>query len=184
MKRDVQRAVFLDRDGTINVDRGYVYRIDQFEFIPGAVEAMRRLTENQIAIYIVTNQAGIGLGLYTEEDFWGLTRHMLGTLAQNGVRVEQVFFCPHHPEATLEQYRQKCGCRKPETGLFEAVLKEYPKERLTLVGDKKSDIEAGQRLGIRTYLVETGYGAEHKNQVRADFVAPDLKTAVDHLLRV
>lgn len=130
MKRDVQRAVFLDRDGTINVDRGYVYRIDQFKFIPGAVEAMRRLTENQIAIYIVTNQAGIGLGLYTEEDFWGLTRHMLGTLAQNGVR------------------------------------------------------EAGQRLGIRTYLVETGYGAEHKNQVRADFVAPDLKTAVDHLLRV
>ena len=110
------KAVFIDRDGTINEDRGYVYRIEDFIIIPGALEALNLLTEKNIQIYVITNQSGIALGEYTENDFRKLTHHMLSLFQNHGIRVKDVLFCPHHPEGTVPHYRKICDCRKPASG--------------------------------------------------------------------
>jgi len=178
------QGVFIDRDGTINVDRGYVYRTEDFEYIPGALEALRLICERKIKIYIVTNQAGIAKGMYTERDFKILTKNMLDFMAGRGIEIADVLYCPHHPDGTIAMYRKVCSCRKPAPGLLKAVIEKegFSKDSLTLIGDKNSDIEAGRKLGIRTYLVETGYGIDHKHTTRADYVVKDIQEAVRHLL--
>ncbi len=178
------KAVFLDRDGTINYERNYVHKIEDFELIPGTLEALRLLTDNEIKIYIITNQAGIARGYFTEEQFLDLTRHMLSCFDKNECRIEEVLYCPHHPDGIIPEYTQKCLCRKPGTKLIEEVMN---KEKLNineivLVGDRDSDIEAGLRLGITTYLVLTGYGREHKDDTKADYIKPDMLSAIKHLL--
>ena len=107
------KAVFLDRDGTINIDKGYLYRISDFEFLPGAVEALRNLQEAGYLLIIITNQSGIGRGYYTEEDFAVLTDYMKGELSKSGVNISGVYYCPHLPDAEVERYRKICTCRKP-----------------------------------------------------------------------
>jgi D-glycero-D-manno-heptose 1,7-bisphosphate phosphatase len=179
------KAVFIDRDGTINKDQGYVYRIEDFLFLPGTFEAFHRLNEERVEIYIITNQSGIGMGAYTEKDFKKLTDYMMGEFKKQGIEVGDVLYCPHHPEGTVARYRKTCSCRKPEPGMLEEVLrrKNFQKKNLALIGDKNSDIEAGRRLGIRTYLVETGYGFREKATTAADEVARDLRDAVEKLLK-
>ncbi|NLT23664.1 MAG: HAD family hydrolase [Syntrophorhabdus sp.] len=179
------KAVFVDRDGTINVEKGHVFRCEDLEFLPGAVEGLRLLTERGISIFIITNQAGIAKGLYTEEDFRVFTEHMDGLLRREGVAIENTLFCPHHPEGIVPEYTKTCGCRKPNTLLLESVMRErnYSIEELILIGDKNSDIDAGNKLGLRTYLVLTGYGNEHRESTKASFVVPDLLVAVKHLLK-
>ena len=184
LKKKIIRGVFIDRDGTINVERGYVYRTEDFEYIPGALEALRLVSERKIKIYIVTNQAGIAKGIYTEADFKILTSDMLDYMARRGIEIADVLYCPHHPEGTVAVYRKVCSCRKPEPGLLKAVIEKegFSQDCLVLIGDKNSDIEAGRKLGIRTYLVETGYGIDHKHTTRADYVVKDIQAAVRHLL--
>lgn len=180
------KAVFVDRDGTINVEKGHVFRCEDLEFLPGAVEGLRLLTERGISIFIITNQAGIAKGLYTEEDFRVFTEYMDGLLRGEGVAIEDTLFCPHHPEGTVQEYTKACQCRKPNTLLIESVMAEhgYGVDELALIGDKDTDIEAGNRLGLRTYLVLTGYGEEHRDCSNASYVKPDLLGAVRHLLRM
>jgi D-glycero-D-manno-heptose 1,7-bisphosphate phosphatase len=177
-------CVIVDRDGTINVDRGYVFRSDEFDYIPGTLEALKVLSDLRIKIYIVTNQAGIAKGRYTEDDFKALTREMLVKMTGNGISIADVLYCPHHPDATVMQYRQSCDCRKPGTALLRTIVlrEKLPPESIALIGDKNSDIEAGRSLRFRTYLVETGYGSMEKQATRADFVVKDLKAAVEHLV--
>lgn len=178
------RGLFIDRDGTINVEKGYVHRIQDFEFIPGALDALRIVSEKKIGIYIVTNQAGIAKGIYTETDFNALTKHMLDQMTGHGISIADVLYCPHHPEGTVPAYRKSCTCRKPDIGLLKAVIEKerFALDCLALIGDKNSDIEAGRKLGIRTYLVETGYGIDHRHTTRADYVVKNLQEAVRHLL--
>ncbi|MEK7851575.1 MAG: HAD family hydrolase [Deltaproteobacteria bacterium] len=178
------RAVFIDRDGTINQERHYIYRIEDFELIPGAIEALRLLTHQQINIYIITNQSGIARGYFTEEQYLQLTEYMLDIFKKEGVRVEKVLYCPHHPEGEVPEYRQDCLCRKPNTKLLEDVISEndYTADEIALIGDKEIDIETGARLGITTYLVLTGYGKEYREVTTATFIQPDLLSAVKHLL--
>lgn len=143
-------AVFLDRDGVINVDSGYVSRWDQFKFIPGAVEAMRFFSDAGYLLVIVTNQSGIGRGYYTEPDFSQLTELMQAHLSSEGVDVAGVYFCPHHTEAKIVQYRIACDCRKPEPGMLLRAAHELNIDlaRSVMVGDKSSDMIAAQRAGI------------------------------------
>lgn len=178
------RGVFVDRDGTINVEKDYVFRIEEFEFIPGALRALARLTERDIPTYIITNQAGIAKGLYSEREFRILTEQMLAQMTKHGIEIADVLFCPHHPEGTVAEYRKACECRKPGTELLRGVIDAsgHPAAQFALIGDKSTDIEAGRRCGVRTYLVETGYGAMEKMQSFADHVVPDLEAAVSHLL--
>lgn len=114
----MNKAVFLDRDGTINKEKNYLYKIDDFEFIPGVLEGLRKLQDLGLLLVIVTNQSGIARGYYTEEDFQKLNNWMISKLNENGIVVSGVYYCPHLPDAKIERYKKDCICRKPKLGLF------------------------------------------------------------------
>lgn len=145
----MRRAAFLDRDGVLNLDRAYVHAIEEFEWVPGALDAARRLAEAGFALVIVTNQSGIGRGYYTEADFERLTAWMKAELERAGAPVAGVYFCPHHPEKALEQYRKTCSCRKPEPGMFLKAIEELGIDpaQSVVFGDKPGDCTAGRRAG-------------------------------------
>ncbi|MFV0269293.1 MAG: D-glycero-alpha-D-manno-heptose-1,7-bisphosphate 7-phosphatase [Draconibacterium sp.] len=139
-----RKALFLDRDGTINIDKDYLFRIEDFEFQPGIFDLIRSYSDQDYLIFIITNQSGIARGYYTENDYFQLTQWMTEQLRTNGIHVEKVYHCSHHPEIT-----GSCTCRKPKPGLIVQALKEYPvdPERSVLIGDKERDILAGQNAG-------------------------------------
>jgi D,D-heptose 1,7-bisphosphate phosphatase len=178
------QAAFVDRDGTINVEKGYVHKIEDFHLIPGTVEALRLLTRNGVKIYIVTNQAGIAKGHFTEKEFQHLTDHMLAQFRKKLIHVEKVLYCPHHPDGTVPELTRVCSCRKPGTKLLEEVIhcEGLRPEESVLIGDKESDIEAGARLGLTTYLVLTGHGAAYRTETRATFVKTNLLAAARHIV--
>jgi len=178
------KAVFIDRDGTINVEKKYVYKIEDFEFIPGALEALKLLTDNGIKIYVLTNQAGIAKGYFTEEHFQALTKHMINACEGENISIEDVLYCPHHPDGIVPEYTRHCLCRKPNTRLMEQVIREhgYNNDELVLIGDKKSDIDAGIKLRIDTYLVLTGYGKENRSSANATHVMPDILSVAKHII--
>ncbi|MBK1613521.1 D-glycero-beta-D-manno-heptose-1,7-bisphosphate 7-phosphatase [Rubrivivax gelatinosus] len=173
------RAVFLDRDGVVNVDHGYVGRWQDFEFAPGAVDAMRRLQEAGWLLVVVTNQSGIARGYYTEADYQALTARMKAELAAAGAPLAGVYHCPHHPQGSVAAYAQDCDCRKPAPGL---ILRAAAELGLTLadsvlVGDKASDAQAARAAGVgRVVLVAETADAE--GAAIADAVAPSLAAAV------
>jgi D-glycero-D-manno-heptose 1,7-bisphosphate phosphatase len=144
------KALFLDRDGVINVDVNYGYRIDQMQFLPGIFDFTRKFSDAGYAIVIVTNQGGIGRGFYTEADFHLLTDWMRAQFASEGVTITSVKFCPHHPEAITAKYQLQCACRKPEPGMLKeaiAELKLDPAQSI-MVGDRATDMHAGHRAGV------------------------------------
>ncbi len=161
MKNKGDRAVFLDRDGTINLDHGYVFRAADFQFIPGAIEAIRLLRDAGFLIIVVTNQAGIARGLYGEADVHELHRHLDRELAKHGTVIDAYYYCPHHPEKGLAPYRRECACRKPLPGMLLQAAADFSLnlEKSFLVGDKLSDVQAGLAGGCRPILVQTGYGS-------------------------
>ncbi len=178
------RAVFLDRDGTINVAKEYVHRIEEFEFIPGAIAGLQLLSRANIDIIVVTNQAGIAKGIFSETDLAAVNQHMIAELLGHGVKLAGIYFCPHHPQGTVSRYRKACACRKPSPGLLVTAMRERglaPSEAV-MVGDRNSDVEAGRALRLTTYLVETGYGASEKHETNATYVVPDLLSAVNHIV--
>lgn len=158
-----RRAAFLDRDGVINVDHGYVSRWEDFQFVPGAVQAMKRLYEAGYVLTVVTNQSGIARGMYTEQDFQILSQRMCEYLAAQGAPVAGVFHCPHHPKGKLPQYAQDCSCRKPAPGLILQAIDALglDAQASLLVGDKLSDLEAARAAGVgKAYLVTGKEGEE------------------------
>jgi D-glycero-D-manno-heptose 1,7-bisphosphate phosphatase len=179
-----RRAVFLDRDGTINEDHGYVYSRDELVWIPGAIDAIARLKKTGASVIVVTNLGGIGHGYYTVADVRALHRHMAQTLAQGGATVDGWYYCPFHPDAVIDRYRREAECRKPAPGMImEAAAKHaIDLTRSYLVGDKVSDIEAGRRASVRTVLVRTGYGAEHESTAKSDIAADTIVEAVERII--
>jgi D-glycero-D-manno-heptose 1,7-bisphosphate phosphatase len=138
------RAVFFDRDGVINVDRGYVHRVEDFEFVPGIPFMLRELQLDGWRLVVVTNQSGIGRGLFSEDDYERVTQHMREQLALHGVRLDGVYHCPHAPE-------QGCGCRKPAPGMLlrAAASLGLDLSRSVLMGDKESDMQAAHAAGLK-----------------------------------
>lgn len=177
-------AVFLDRDGTLNEDRGYVYSRDQFVWIPGAVEAIRALNDAGLFVVVVTNQAGVGHGFYSETDVLMLHRFMENEMEPYGARVDAWYYCPFHPEGRVEEYRVDAACRKPRAGMLLDAAKAHALDlsKSWLVGDKVSDIEAGRRAQTRTVLVRTGYGAQHEPTANADHVVDSIVEASELIL--
>ena len=137
------RAVFIDRDGVVNHDFGYVFRWEDFKFIDGAIEAMKILKKNNFLIFIVTNQSGISRGYYSEEDLFLLNKQLCDYLSFNGINIEGIYYCPHRPE-------EKCVCRKPSPGLILRAAREHAinLQRSCMIGDKMSDVESGIRAGV------------------------------------
>lgn len=151
------KAVFLDRDGTLNVDKGYVHRIEDWEWIPGAIDAIVSLKKADFLVIVVTNQAGIARGYYTDAEVSRLHTRINEELKEHGATIDGFYFCPHHPE-----YSGVCECRKPMPGMiYKAKLDfDISLEHSWLVGDKASDINAGLSAGVKPICVLTGYGKE------------------------
>ena len=140
-----QKALFLDRDGTINVEKNYVYKIEDFEFQPGIFDLIRAYQTNGFLIFVLTNQSGISRGFYSEEDFEILNRWMIEQFNSERIKITKVYYCPHHPEIT-----GSCKCRKPKAGMIEEAIKQFNISAVNsvLIGDKKRDILAGENAGI------------------------------------
>lgn len=171
-------AVFLDRDGVINKERGYVHEIDEFNFIDGVFDACREMSKAGYRLIIITNQAGIARGYYTEDEFHYLTIWMLNEFRQHGIEIDDVYYCPHHPVHGVGVYRRDCDCRKPAPGMILRAAKEHSLDlrHSILVGDKITDIEAGRTAGIGCcILVSTGHSLDAADIHRADNVFADLR---------
>jgi len=151
-------AVFLDRDGTLNADTGYLHRIEDFRWLPEAREAIRWLNERGYLVFVVTNQSGIGRGYYGEADVDRLHGWMQQELAAVGAHIDDFRYCPHHPEADLGAYRRVCGCRKPAAGMLFDLMTDWPVDprRSLMIGDRPSDMEAAKSAGVRGVLYEGG----------------------------
>lgn len=149
-------ALFLDRDGVINVDHGYVHRAEDTQFVPGIFELVRAANERQWPVVVVTNQAGIGRGFYTEEIFHGYMQWMRARFVEHGARLDHIYFCPHHPTHGLGPYALACDCRKPAPGMLLRAIAEHDIEpgRSVMVGDSPKDAVAAQAAGVgRIFLL-------------------------------
>ena len=168
-----KKAIFLDRDGTINEDVGYLYKIEDLSFISGAIEAMKIL-QNNFLLFIITNQQGISQKIFTEKDFLDFNKKFLSLLERNGIKIVEVFFCPHTRE-------ENCICRKPKTFFIEKAEKEYCLDikNSYIIGDHQSDIEAGLNIGLKTVYVLSGHGRNGLDglTVMPDHIAEDIYQA-------
>ena len=147
-------ALFLDRDGVINIDYGFVHSMDNFKYIEGAKEIIKMANDLGILVIVVTNQSGIARGYYTEDEFHLFTEEINEDLKNFGAHIDATYFCPHHPKEGIGDLRTNCNCRKPKTGLLMKAIKEWnlDKNKCFLIGDKDSDIIAANRCGISSCL--------------------------------
>lgn len=175
----MKRAVFLDRDGTINVEKDYLFQPKDFEFISGAEEAIALLNHSDFMVIVVSNQSGVARGYYTEEDVYRLHNYVDKLLAEKGAKVNAWLYCPHHPEGR-GSYALPCRCRKPQTGMFMEAARKFDVDldNSIMIGDKFIDVKAGSRAGCRSILVRTGYGAEEE----LEFELSDRYEVYDNLL--
>lgn len=151
----MNKAVFLDRDGTINVEKNYLYRIEDFEFLPGVVDALKLLQQAGYLLIIITNQSGIGRGYYTEADFQKLNSWMIDTLKNSGVYITDVYFCPHLPDAKIDKYRKECNCRKPKLGMYEQAVIDHSISlpNSFAIGDKIRDCAICESTECKGFLI-------------------------------
>jgi len=185
-----QPAVFLDRDGTINEQMGYINHISRFHLLPNVAEAIKLLNDNSIPVVVVSNQSGLARGYFPRELVNEVHDKMKRLLAEYGAHVEGIYICPHHPEAREEKYRQECNCRKPKTGMLEQAAAEMNLDlkKSFLVGDRWSDIECAVHAGSTSILVLTGYGRGDYQyigtvrDIQPDFVGENLLQAAQWII--
>lgn len=153
----MRKAVFFDRDGTINVDRHYLYQIKDFEFLPGVPQALGELRRMGYLLILITNQSGIARGYYTVEHIQTLHMHMQNELQKFDAQFDDIFFCPHHPEGIISQYALDCSCRKPGSLMFLQAIEKYDitPEISIAVGDKERDLIPAQQLGMKCIKISS-----------------------------
>ncbi|RSD31872.1 D-glycero-beta-D-manno-heptose 1,7-bisphosphate 7-phosphatase [Vibrio pectenicida] len=177
-------AVFLDRDGVINVDHGYVHDEHDFEFIEGVFEATKKLKDMGYMLVLVTNQSGIARGKFSEERFLSLTQWMDWNFVDNGVEFDGFYYCPHHVEHGQGKYQQNCDCRKPKPGMFISArdFLNIDMANSVMVGDKAEDMMAAQAAEVATrILVRTGKPVTEQGQVLASVVLDSIKDVPEYL---
>ncbi|WP_321504065.1 D-glycero-beta-D-manno-heptose 1,7-bisphosphate 7-phosphatase [uncultured Methanoregula sp.] len=178
-------AVFVDRDGTINIDVHYLNDPDKFEMYPGVGEGIKQLKVKGYKIIVITNQSGIGRGYFTEQQLFRVHERMITEFQKFDVTLDGIYYCPHHPD-------DHCNCRKPNTGLFEKAVQEHniDVKKSFMLGDKMLDIEAGKKIGVKTILIPEPHLKEvllsQKNEWRhnPDFIANNFRSAVDWILDI
>ena len=185
----MKTAVFLDRDGVLVEEDGYINRLDRLVLFPYSVDAIRLLNRSGHAVVIVTNQAGVARGIFKESFVAEAHQHITEQLAAAGARIDAFYYCPHHAEGIVGPYRQVCDCRKPQPGMLTRAASELgiTLDRSYVVGDRWHDLEAGQAVGAQGILVRTGYGrideASPKAGVRPAAIVDNLIAAVSWILR-
>jgi D-glycero-D-manno-heptose 1,7-bisphosphate phosphatase len=181
----LHKVVFLDRDGVINRDSpDYIKRLEEFEFLPGSLDALRRLTEHGFSCIVITNQSALARGLIASETLAAIHRHMAAAVAAAGGRILDVFICPHLPA-------EDCLCRKPKPGLLQAAQQKHGVDfsSAVMIGDSAKDIRCALAAGVKTtILVRTGNGIHSEQELRtqglfADFIGEDLNQAADWIVR-
>jgi D-glycero-D-manno-heptose 1,7-bisphosphate phosphatase len=184
-----RQAVFLDRDGTMIHDRGYLRRLEDLQWFPWSIDAIRMLNRAGFAVCVTTNQGGIGKGLYNEGFVERTHAEMSATLAASGGHIDGWFYCPHHPRAVEPALRVECDCRKPKPGMIHQAAKRFDLDltRSFVVGDKMADVGLGNAVGAQSILVKTGYGQAEASRYNGDVpgaahVAETLAEAVSWIL--
>ena len=190
MEQSKHSAVFIDRDGTLNVEKDYVYKIEDFEFIPGAKEAIRLLNEHYFKVIVISNQSGIARGYYTPNDVHLLHDYIQRELRKEKAQIDAFFYCPHHPEGTVDEFRKSCDCRKPNPGM---ILQAEQKLNIDLqssyvIGDNVSDIKLQEKVPVKTILVRTGHGNKtievlENEKIKPERIEENLLDAVNHIIR-
>ena len=184
-----RQAVFLDRDGTMIHDVGYLSRMEDLRWFPWSIDAIRMLNRAGFAVCVTTNQGGIGMGIYDEAFVQRAHAAMAATLASSGGHIDGWFYCPHHPRAVVPELRLDCECRKPKPGMIHQAAERFDLDlaRSFVVGDKMADVGLGNAVGAQSILVKTGYGltevSRHNGEVPgAAHVAETLAEAVSWIL--
>lgn len=165
-------AIFLDRDGVLTKEKSYICTVEELEIFPYAAGCIQRIKDKGYYAIVITNQSGIARGLFSEEELWKMNRYL-----QRETGVDAVYYCPHHPEGSIDQYKKICKCRKPETGLIEKACHDFniDMDHSYMIGDRSSDIIAGQRAGIKTVLLESGFGTKSLEiPISSDYIFDDL----------
>jgi D-glycero-D-manno-heptose 1,7-bisphosphate phosphatase len=183
-------AVFIDRDGTINEQLGYINHLSRFVIFPGVSEAVRLLNKNNWWVIIVSNQGGVARGYYPIELVEEIHAFLKSSLREQGATIDGIFFCPHHPAGILPEYSSECDCRKPKTGLIDRAREVFDIDMSSsyVVGDRHVDIELASRLNLKGVLVKTGYGLGEieyiipEKRLKPHHVAEDLLDAVKWIL--
>lgn len=181
-------AVFLDRDGTLIEEVDYLERVEQVALYSWSIDGVRLLNRAGIRVFVVTNQAGVARGYFTESVVAEVHRRIDSLLASGGARIDAYYYCPHHPEGAVEAYRRSCECRKPGRGLVDRAAREFgiDPSRSFVVGDRWLDIQLARAVGARAVLVRTGFGSTAERQqpsdVTADAIADNLVDAANWIL--
>ena len=170
------KAAFIDRDGVLVEDIGYVHKTGDFKLINNAIKGLKLLKNYKL--FIITNQSGIGRGIYKIQDFLKFNNHLINTLKKHNIKIIKTYYCPHKPE-------DSCDCRKPKTKFLKDAEKEFGinLKKSFVVGDRKSDFEMGKNAGCKTIHVLTGYGTNARNDVKPDYFAKDLLDAAKWIIK-
>ncbi len=169
-------AVFLDRDGVLTEEKGYVVSIENLSIFSYAAECVKTIHQKGYYAIVITNQSGVARGLFSEKNLWEMNDYLMQQIG-----LDAVYYCPHHPEGTVMKYRKKCHCRKPQTGMLRAAQAKFDidMQKSYMVGDRASDIMAGKNAGIKTILLESGYGtARLEKEIKPDYILQDLRDVI------
>ncbi len=185
----MERAVFLDRDGTINIEKNYVHKIEDYEFIPGAEEAISKLNAAKFKTIVVSNQSGVARGYFGITAILNLHDYIQRELRKKNAWIDAFYYCPHHPEGAVPEFSIVCECRKPKRGMIDFALKKWELnlEKSYVVGDHATDILLGKNIGAKTIFVKTGHGLHQMEkltewELQPDQVAENLPEATDYIL--
>lgn len=175
------KALILDRDGVVNIDKDYVYKIEDFEFVDGIFELCRAAVRQGYRIIVITNQSGIGRGYYTEDDFHVLNDWMKAQFAEAGIAIAQVYYCPYHPVHGVGKYKADSYDRKPNPGMILKAAKDFDLDlpNCILVGDRESDMKAAQTAGIGHKVLYRPEDGGDDAPTRADYIVNDLGTVLE-----
>ena len=184
-------GVFLDRDGTVNEEIGYLHDVGKLSLISGAGEAIRRLNISGWPVVCVSNQSGVARGFFSIDTVYEVNQKLKELLEEKGAYLDGIYFCPHHPTEGQYPYRRNCDCRKPRPGMLKKAAEEFEidLERSFLIGDRLSDIQTAQNASLKSILVLTGYGQieleniKDKTTLQPDYICEDISAAVNCILK-
>lgn len=184
MTIEKNKAIFLDRDGTLIVEKHYLHRPEEIEIEKNVIPALRLLQEHGFKLIVVTNQAGIGKGFFTVNQFLAAQSHLNSILNKENIFLTDFFYCPYHINASIERFRKNSIDRKPRPGMLKRAIKKYNIDPSTsyMIGDKLIDVQAGQSLNIQSILLKTGYGTSELPSSVPDYIAQDLLDATQHYI--